>query len=121
MSKIITFEKQFASTTVVELTPSELEIIAKRRAKKDKLVGQEVWCLEYDMPDLQDGDAVFSTREKAIQCLERDFEGCSDIWHNPEVIVADEKFISVRFTLCNTGNGLPPEVTGVNIIARNIE
>ena len=119
MSQIITFEKQFASTTVVELTPSELEIITKRREKEDKLVGQEVWCLEYDMPDLQDGDGVFATREKAILCLRSDFERCSDIWIDPEVTEANEDFISVQFTLCD--KILPPEITGVNIIARIIE
>ena len=119
MSQIITFEKQFASTTVVELTPSELEIITKRREKEDRLVGQEVWCLEYDMPDLQDGDAVFATREKAILSLRSDFERCSDIWLDPEVIEANEEFISVQFTLCD--KVLPPEITGVNIIARIIE
>ena len=59
----------------------------------------EVWVVEYDRPDFSDCNGVFAEMEDALDSVERDFERCSDIWHDIEMRDDEEDYKSWNFVI----------------------
>ena len=51
----------------------------------DNIIGAEVWMVYFDPADLDDLNAVFSSREKALNYVDDECDRLKDIWFNPEI------------------------------------
>ena len=65
----------------------------------------KVWVLTFENVNFWDCNGVYSTKEKAIEALNRHYERCSDIWSNFDVDSEEETWISYCF-YCQGCDGL---------------
>ena len=62
----------------------------------------DVWVVEYNRADFGDCNGVFETKEKAQKSIESDFERCSDIWYDIQLVHDEEEWKSWNFVIwCN--------------------
>ena len=66
----------------------------------ENLVGKEVWLVNYECVEFQDGNGIYSTREKAEKAVLADAERCSDIWKAFECVSEEEDFSCYEFLYC---------------------
>lgn len=55
----------------------------------DNLAGSKVWVVEFSDRNVFNGNAIFSTREKALAYLDAKFERLKDFWKNRVLIDKD--------------------------------
>ena len=65
----------------------------------DNIIGAEVWMVYFDPADLDDLNAVFSSREKALNYVDDECDRLKDIWFNPEITFENEDSVVVEFGL----------------------
>ena len=65
----------------------------------DNVIGAEVWMVYFDPADLDDLNAVFSSRAKALNYVDDECNRLEDIWLNPEVTFDSEDAVIIEFDL----------------------
>lgn len=65
----------------------------------DNIIGAEVWMVYFDPADLDDLNAVFSSREKALNYVDDECDRLKDIWFNPEITFENEDAVIIEFDL----------------------
>lgn len=67
----------------------------------DNVIGAEVWIVYFDPADLDDLNAVFSSRAKALDYVDDECDRLEDIWLNPEITYENEDAVIIEFDLYN--------------------
>ena len=67
----------------------------------DNVIGAEVWMVYFDPADLDDLNAVFSSRAKALNYVDDECNRLGDIWLNPEITFDSEDAVIIEFGLYN--------------------
>ena len=65
----------------------------------DNVIGAEVWMVYFDPADLDDLNAVFSSRAKALDYVDDECNRLEDIWLNPEITFDSEDAVIIEFDL----------------------
>lgn len=65
----------------------------------DNVIGAEVWMVYFDPADLDDLNAVFSSRAKALNYVDDECNRLEDIWLNPEITFDSEDAVIIEFDL----------------------
>ena len=67
----------------------------------NNVIGAEVWMVYFDPADLDDLNAVFSSRAKALNYVDDECNRLEDIWLNPEITFDSEDAVIIEFGLYN--------------------
>ena len=65
----------------------------------ENIIGAEVWIVYFDPADLDDLNAVFSSREKALNYIDDECDRLKDVWLNPEITFESEDAVIIEFDL----------------------